>query len=103
MKANQATHSVRVMCRLLKVSPSGFYAWDGHGIRVGKKRVARLMREAGLRGATLRKFTVTTEREPAARGAPDLVERRFYVDRPNRLWVADATYSTPRRCRSPPH
>ena len=28
MKANQATHSVRVMCRLLKLSKSGFYAWD---------------------------------------------------------------------------
>jgi len=65
---------------------------DEHGIHVGKKRVARLMREAGLRGATLRKFTVTTVSEPATRGAPDLVERRFYADRPNRLWVADATY-----------
>jgi putative transposase len=65
---------------------------DEHGIRVGKKRVARLMREAGLRAATLRKFVVTTVSAPAARGAPDLVERRFYADRPNRLWVADATY-----------
>jgi putative transposase len=120
------------MCGLLKVSPSGFYAWDErpisareradialtariheiyrrsretygapmvhaeladeHGMRVGRKRVARLMRAAGLRGATLRKFVVTTlsaERRPEV---PDRVERRFYAERPNRLWVADATY-----------
>ena len=65
---------------------------EDYGIRVGKKRVARLMRAAGLRGATLRKFVVTTVSAAGSRGAPDLVERRFYADRPNRLWVADATY-----------
>ena len=132
MKANQATCSVRVMCRLLKISPSGFYAWDEramsarervdialtarihqiyrrsretygspmihaeladeHGIRVGRKRVARLMRAAHLRGATLRKFVVTTLSAEQPPEVADLVERRFYADRPNRLWVADATY-----------
>ena len=132
MKANQATHSVRVMCRLLKVSPSGFYAWekrpmspreradialtariheiyrrsretygspmihaelaDDHQIRVGRKRVARLMRAAGLRGATLRKFVVTTVSAAPSPEVADLVERRFYAERPNRLWVADASY-----------
>jgi len=120
------------MCRLLKVSKSGFYAWDrhvmsareradieltvriraihqrsretygapnihaeladDHGIRVGRKRVARLMRAAGIRGATLRKFVVTTVSDPESRNPADLVERRFYAERPNRLWVADATY-----------
>ena len=132
MKANQATCSVRVMCRLLKVSPSGFYAWDErpisareradialtariheiyrrsretygapmihaeladeYGMRVGRKRVARLMRAAGLRGATLRKFVVTTLSAEQRPEVPDLVERRFYAERPNRLWVANATY-----------
>ena len=65
---------------------------DEHGIRVGRKRVARLMRAAGLRGATLRKFVMTTVSAAQAPQVTDLVERRFYADRPNRLWVADATY-----------
>jgi putative transposase len=76
---------------------------DDHGIRVGRKRVARLMRAAGLRGATMRRFVVTTTADPKASRAVDLVARRFYADGPDRLWVADITYSTPRRCRSLPH
>jgi len=50
------------------------------------------MRAAGLRGATLRKFVVTTQRADQSSEVTDLVERRFYAERPNRLWVADATY-----------
>ena len=132
MKVNQATHSVGMMCRLLKVSRSGFYAWtdrpmclrrrtdlmltgkiaaihrrsrdtygapnihaelaDDHRIRVGRKRVARLMRAAGLRGATLRRYVVTTQADPQAVKPTDLVERRFYAEAPDRLWVADMTY-----------
>jgi putative transposase len=62
------------------------------GIRVGHKRVARLMCAAGLRGASRRKWMITTVRDPAARAAPDLVERNFAAAEPNRLWVADITY-----------
>ena len=129
---NQATHSVGMMCRLLGVSRSGFYAArerpmskrarqdlaltgkieaihrgsngvygspnihaelaDDHGIRVGRKRVARLMRRAGLRGATLRRYVVTTQADPRDERAVDLVDRQFYADGPDRLWVADITY-----------
>jgi putative transposase len=132
VKANQATHPVGVMCRVLKISRSGFYAWlerpmsararqdlwltwkieaihrrsrgvygspmihaelaDDHGIRVGRKRVARLMRAAGLRGAMLRRFVGTTTPDPQASRAVDLVDRRFYAAGPDRLWVADITY-----------
>ena len=63
------------------------------GIVASRKRVARLMRAAGLRGVCRRRgWTVTTRREPRARPAPDLVERDFTADAPDRLWVADMTY-----------
>lgn len=132
MKANQATHSVGQMCRVLKISKSGFYAWDkrpmsnrarkdlwltskiqaihlrsrgvygspnihaeladDYGIRIGRKRVARLMRAAGLRGATLRRFVVTTTPDPKASRSVDLVDRQFHAEYRNRLWVSDITY-----------
>ena len=62
------------------------------GERVGKKRVARLMRVAGLRGVSRRRYTTTTIRDDRARPAPDLVDRDFDVDAPDELWVADITY-----------
>ena len=62
------------------------------GLRVGCKRVARLMRAAGLRGVSRCNWIVTTVRDRQARPAPDLVERNFSVPAPNRLWVADITY-----------
>lgn len=62
------------------------------GVHVGRKRVARLMREAGLVGVSRRRGIQTTRRRPDARPAPDLVERDFAVSGPNRLWVADISY-----------
>jgi putative transposase len=134
IEAQKANHRVRVMCRVLKVSKSGFYGWRDRapsarsredallsekivrihrdstetygaprihfelktlGVRCARKRVARLMREAGLFGCggARRKARTTlrsrTERTPPA---PDLVERNFTAEAPNRLWVADITY-----------
>ena len=120
------------MCRVLDVSASGYYAWQGRapskratqdavlterirllhaasheyygspnihadlrdeGTLVGRKRVARLMRVAGLRGVSRRRsFVVTTQRDRRQRPAPDLVNREFTADGPNQLWVADMTY-----------
>ena len=61
------------------------------GLRVGRKRVARLMQVAGLAGVSRRKFVTTTVRGDG-RQAPDLVERNFVSEAPDRLWVADITY-----------
>jgi putative transposase len=62
------------------------------GVRVGAKRVARLMRGAGLQGVSRRKRVYTTVRDANARPAPDLVQRHFSAPRPDALWVADITY-----------
>ncbi len=61
------------------------------GIRVGRKRVARLMARVGLTGVSRRKFVTTTVKDGGGQ-APDLVERDFTAERPNLLWVADITY-----------
>ena len=63
-----------------------------HGIRVSRKRVERLMREAGISGLVIRKRGRTTIRVPGVRVADDLVERRFRPEAPNVLWIADITY-----------
>jgi putative transposase len=61
-------------------------------IRVGRKRVERLMRQLGIQGAHLRKHWKTTRQSRDAAAAPDLVERQFQAPEPNTLWVADLTY-----------
>ena len=63
----------------------------GEGIQVGKKRVERLMRQAGLEGIYRRKKHFTTRRDPRAALSDDLVNRQFTVDRPDALWVGDVT------------
>jgi len=50
------------------------------------------MKAKGLRGVSRRKFVVTTERDPRVRPASGLVDRNFYADAPNVLWVVDITY-----------
>jgi putative transposase len=131
VKSNRAEYAVSMMCQLLGVSPSGYYAWVSRqpsarslsdaaltvrikkiheesratygvprvhfdlaveSVRVGRKRVARLMKVAGLRGISRRKWIRTTVRYPGASPAPDLVDRDFTAPGPDRLWVADITY-----------
>ena len=125
---------VRLMCRVLSVSASGFYAWKKRGpsqrskqdrsllpeiekshknsrktygsprvlkdlkdlgLRVGEKRVARLMREAGLKAKTAKRFKVTTNSDHSHPVAPNLLDRQFsptLTGGPNQVWSADITY-----------
>ncbi|HDO52122.1 MAG TPA: IS3 family transposase, partial [Rhizobiales bacterium] len=62
------------------------------GIQIGRKRVERLMKAAGIAGVSRRKASRTTFRDQRVRPACDLVDRNFYADEPDRLWVADITY-----------
>ena len=76
----------------------GTYGWPRihaelrhRGVRASRKRVARLMRRAGLSGMVRRRKGRTTIRVPGVATAPDLVRRDFAPTAPNRLWVADLT------------
>jgi putative transposase len=129
--AERASYPVAVLCRVLGVSKSGYYAWRGRppserrrqdalltekireihsrsrqtygyprvhaelrslGVRCGRRRVARLMRAAGLRGCVRGKKRRTTRRDPRAAPVPDLLCRDFVAVRPNKIWLADITY-----------
>jgi transposase InsO family protein len=63
-----------------------------NGTRVGKHRVARLMRENGLRGRRKRRFRHTTDSNHAMPIAPNTLARAFAVNAPNEVWVTDITY-----------
>lgn len=73
-------------------SPRIYAELRERGTAIGRKRIARLMKIAQIKGVSRRKFVSTTRRDPAARPAPDLVDRGFKADGPNQLWVADITY-----------
>lgn len=61
------------------------------GLKTSRKRVARLMHDAGITGVTRRRFR-TTVRDQGAKPPPDLVDRDFSASGPNQLWVADITH-----------
>jgi len=124
-------YPLKVICRLLEVSKSGYYDWKRRpksrrridnevllieirrvfvendsnfgspriwddlkktNIPCSENRVARLMREDGLVGIQRRKFKATTNSNHNWPVAPNLLERNFSVDEPNKIWVTDITY-----------
>jgi len=78
--------------RELYGSPRITVELHSQGIRCGKNRVARLMREAGIRSQTRKAFRVTTKSSGGLTEAEDLVQRRFRAERPGQVWVSDITY-----------
>jgi putative transposase len=85
-------HTIHLESRGTYGAPRVHADLAAQGIRVGRKRVARLMRAASVQGVSRRKWVTTTTRDPEARTAPDLMQRDFRVDGPDLLWVADITY-----------
>ena len=65
---------------------------DTYGIHIGRKRVARLMRDLGIQGVSRRGKRKVKKSASETPAAPDLVKRNFSAQRPNELWVADITY-----------
>jgi putative transposase len=132
ISAEKARFPVSLLCDVLDVNRSSFYAWEtrapsdralsdawlteqikeiwaakrkvygarrihaelrlARGINVSRKRVERLMREAGISGLIRRRRKGTTVRVPGVRVADDLVQRGFRPAAPNVLWCADITY-----------
>lgn len=129
--AEKATVPVTTLCRVLQVSPSGFYAWrerplarrctadqklavqiaaihaasrgtygsprvhatlQHQACAVGRKRVARLMRQAGLRARRPKRFCHTTDSQHAHAVAANVLGRRFEPRAANTVWATDITY-----------
>ena len=67
-------------------------ALNQQGISCGKHRVARLRRTAGIEAKRKRRFRVSVEHHKMPQIAPDLVQRNFHADRPDRIWVGDVTF-----------
>jgi putative transposase len=62
------------------------------GLRVGKHRVARLMRQAGLRPGSVKRRRVTTQADERHAVAPNVLAQNFHAQRPNQKWLVDITY-----------
>lgn len=128
---NKTQFDVRMMCRMLDVSPSGYYDWAKRtpsrreqenvslakqiknifdsenkragairitrrlrkeGQRIGKNRVAHIMRKNAWRAKGARKFKATTNSKHNLPVAPNLLEQNFEATHPNQKWVSDLTY-----------
>lgn len=101
-RSPRALEDDRLLTQIKEVHERNYFAYGYRrmwialkraGEQVGRGRVQRLMREAGIQGAKRRgKPWRTTKADPAAQRRPDLVQRDFSAEGPNQLWVGDFTY-----------
>jgi putative transposase len=76
-------------------SPRTYQELKALGFKCGEHKVARLMRQAGIKAKSARKFRVTTQSEHANPIAPNVLDRKFSVEehrKPDQAWAADITY-----------
>lgn len=131
IQAHATEHAVTMLCRVLRVSKAGYYAWvkrapstratedvalsarirtiheasgrtygsprvhaelQADGQRHSVKRVARVMREGGLRAKAVRRFRRTTQSDHTYPVAPNVLARQFTASAPDQVWVGDITY-----------
>ena len=92
LEIGQKIRAIHAVSRRTYGAPRVHAELHHDGVRIGRKRVARLMRSMGLEGASRRRFRTTTVRDKDARHAPELVERDFTRTSSDQLWVADITY-----------
>jgi putative transposase len=85
-------HTIHTQTRKVYGSPRIWLELRDGGERIGRKRVERLMRHAGLSGLIEKKYKKTTVRVPGVRVADDLLDRDFTATDPDQRWVADITY-----------
>ena len=94
-----ADTALLVHIRAIHAEVKAEYGWprmwkelQARGIRVGKKRVQRLMQRHGIQARGKRKFVVTTDSTHELPIAPNLLDRNFTVETPNAVWTSDITY-----------
>ena len=131
IQQHQGQFPTATLCRAMRVSRNGFYAWRvrlpsrragqdavlvGHiraahreshqtygsprlyhelreqGLRCGRHRIARLMRENGLSARLPKRFVATTDSRHALPVAQNLLGRGFSAERANTKWCGDITY-----------
>jgi putative transposase len=101
-RSTRASEDERLLARIVEIHERNYCAYGyrriwialrREGVQIGRGRVQRLMRQAGIQGAKRRgRVWRTTKHDPLAHRRPDLVERDFSAEGSNRLWVADLSY-----------